>query len=114
MAVASAITSGSGTPADAQPPTASSGNFQEYDFPAAEPSGDSQVGGQAGAPSTAGGIDPRHEALLRQELDSVDFYLDQGYLDIAADTLDMLERQFGSHTEIESRRARLRPAAPTF
>jgi tetratricopeptide (TPR) repeat protein len=47
--------------------------------------------------------------LLRQELESVDFYLAQGYLDIARDTLDMLERQFGPHTEITNRRKQLPP-----
>jgi tetratricopeptide (TPR) repeat protein len=44
------------------------------------------------------------DALVRQELESVDFYIAQGYLDIAADTLDMLERQFGAHPSIEERR----------
>lgn len=35
-------------------------------------------------------------------------------MDIAADTLDMLERQFGAHAEIDARRARLgETAAPT-
>lgn len=52
-------------------------------------------------------LDSRHEELLRQELSSVDFYLAQGYMDIAADTLDMLERQFGAHDEINARRAKL-------
>ncbi|HJU54370.1 MAG TPA: tetratricopeptide repeat protein [Pyrinomonadaceae bacterium] len=88
-------------------PAASSGSFQEYDFAASEPARATQ----AAAPAASGEVDPRHEALLRQELDSVDFYLDQGYLDIAADTLDMLERQFGAHAEIESRRARLGPGS---
>ncbi len=46
----------------------------------------------------------RREAMMRQELESVDFYLAQGYTDIAGDTLEMLERQFGSHPEIQSRR----------
>ena len=51
-------------------------------------------------------IDPR-EAMLRQELESVDFYISQGYLDIAVDTLDMLEHQFQAHPEIEARRQQL-------
>ncbi len=96
-----------GASANTQPP-ASSGAFQEYDLTAGEAAGAAPAGGATAAP---GEIDPRHETLLRQELDSVDFYLDQGYLDIAADTLDMLERQFGSHAEIDSRRARLGPSA---
>lgn len=46
----------------------------------------------------------RRDFVLKKELESVDFYLSQGYLDIAVQTLDMLERQFGSHPEIQSRR----------
>jgi len=42
-----------------------------------------------------------------QELESVDFYIAQGYADIAVDTLDLLERQFGSHPDIDLRRRRL-------
>jgi tetratricopeptide (TPR) repeat protein len=55
----------------------------------------------------------KQENVMRQELESVDFYIAQGYSDIAVDTLEMLERQFGQHPEIESRRAKLaRPAQP--
>ncbi|HEX8071989.1 MAG TPA: tetratricopeptide repeat protein [Pyrinomonadaceae bacterium] len=53
----------------------------------------------------------RVAALLAQELESVDFYLAQGYTDIARDTLDMLERQYGASPDIDARRAQL-PAAP--
>jgi hypothetical protein len=49
----------------------------------------------------------RHENVMRQELESVDFYIAQGYSDIAVDTLEMLERQFGPHPEIQSRREKL-------
>jgi tetratricopeptide (TPR) repeat protein len=47
------------------------------------------------------------EALMRQELDSIDFYITQGYFDIAVDSLDLLERQFGSNPEIDARRKQL-------
>jgi tetratricopeptide (TPR) repeat protein len=40
---------------------------------------------------------------LREELESVDFYLAQGYTDIARDTLDRLRREFGDHPELVSR-----------
>src|SRR5688572_2452582 len=50
------------------------------------------------------------EAILRQELESVDFYITQGYLDIAADTLDLMERQFGAHPDIDVRREKLNAA----
>jgi tetratricopeptide (TPR) repeat protein len=49
----------------------------------------------------------RIRSMMDQELESVDFYIAQGYSDIAADTLDLLERQFGSNPEIYSRRERL-------
>jgi tetratricopeptide (TPR) repeat protein len=45
--------------------------------------------------------------MMRQELESVDFYIAQGYSDIAIDTLEMLERQFGSHPDIKARREKL-------
>ena len=47
------------------------------------------------------------ETMMRHELESVDFYITQGYSDIAFDTLQLLERQFGSHPEIDLRRERL-------
>lgn len=47
------------------------------------------------------------EAMMQHELESVDFYITQGYFDIAFDTLDMLVRQFGSHPEIDLRRQKL-------
>jgi tetratricopeptide (TPR) repeat protein len=49
----------------------------------------------------------RLETMMRQELESVDFYIAQGYSDIAVDTLEMLERQFGPHPEILARREKL-------
>jgi tetratricopeptide (TPR) repeat protein len=50
----------------------------------------------------------RHGAMLRQELESVDFYIAQGYLDIAVDTLEMLEKQFASNPDIEARRQQIK------
>jgi tetratricopeptide (TPR) repeat protein len=59
----------------------------------------------------------RKETIMRQELESVDFYIAQGYSDIAVDTLEMLERQFGPHPDIQARRDKLAgdaaPAAET-
>jgi tetratricopeptide (TPR) repeat protein len=49
----------------------------------------------------------RLDTMMRQELESVDFYIAQGYSDIAVDTLEMLERQFGSHPDIQARREKL-------
>ncbi len=50
------------------------------------------------------------DAMMRQELESVDFYITQGYSDIAFDTLELLERQFGPHPEIDARRKKLEAA----
>ncbi|MFN2515212.1 MAG: tetratricopeptide repeat protein [Pyrinomonadaceae bacterium] len=52
------------------------------------------------------------QSMMQQELESVDFYITQGYADIAGDTLDLLEKQFGSHPEIDARRAKLSGEAP--
>jgi len=50
---------------------------------------------------------PRHESMIKQELESVDFYIAQGYTDIALDTLAIMERQFGPDPEFDARRAQL-------
>lgn len=57
-------------------------------------------------------LDAQRAASLKQELDSVDFYIAQGYTDIALDTLNMLERQFGQNEGIDARREKLMEAAP--
>jgi len=49
----------------------------------------------------------RKIAMRAQELESVDFYIAQGYADIAIDTLNLLESQFGTHPDIEARRRQL-------
>ena len=67
------------------------------------PSDDGTVGSEA--------FDAKREAMMKQELESVDFYLSQGYHDIAVDTLQMLEGQFGSHPEIDARRRQLSAAS---
>ena len=51
--------------------------------------------------------DDRVAAMLRQELESVDFYIAQGYIDIAIDTLDLLAQQCGDHPDIISRREQI-------
>jgi len=49
----------------------------------------------------------RKATIRAQELESVDFYIAQGYVDIAHDTLNLLEQQFGAHADIEARRHKL-------
>jgi tetratricopeptide (TPR) repeat protein len=103
------------SPESAEPSQATreqASNFHEIDFenvtmeatPAAKVAAEQS---NATAPAT----DPRRETLLLQELEGVDFYLKQGYEDIAQETLAMLERQFGAHPAIASRRAQLETAA---
>ena len=86
--------------AQSQEPTAQ-GGFQEFDFAAHAAA---SVASEEAA-TGAGGANV--ERMLKQELESVDFYVEQGYADIARDTLDMLERQYGSRPEIDARRAML-------
>lgn len=54
----------------------------------------------------------RNAAIRAQELESVDFYIAQGYVDIALDTLELLEKQFGSHIDIDLRRQQLHSTSP--
>jgi tetratricopeptide (TPR) repeat protein len=77
-------------------------DFQEVDFSIVT-TPDTPVATAPAAPVD----EERHENVMRQELESVDFYIAQGYSDIAIDTLEMLERQFGQHPDIQSRREKL-------
>ena len=80
------------------------------------PGGTIEVPGHADAERLDGEDDGRQAsvaAMMHQELESVDFYITQGYSDIAFDTLDLLERQFGPHPEIDSRRKKLETAKQT-
>ncbi|MBV8859649.1 MAG: tetratricopeptide repeat protein [Acidobacteria bacterium] len=86
--------------AQAPPPPPPQTGFQEFDFTTPVEDAPRE---QASGPSV--------ERMLKQELESVEFYIEQGYADIARDTLDMLERQYGQHPEIGALRARMAPAA---
>jgi len=76
--------------------------LQEVDFNIVATTETETAGVEAGPADEA-----RMENIMRQELESVDFYIAQGYADIAVDTLEMLERQFGSNAEIQARREKL-------
>lgn len=71
--------------------------FQEFDF-SAHAAGSTRAGRPDGTD-----IGP----VIRQELESIDFYIEKGYADLARETLDMLERQYGPHAEIDACRLRL-------
>lgn len=81
------------------PPDEAVSEFQEIDF-------ETVVAQEL--PSSARASESKPEAnrvaLLHQELESVDFYINQGYADIALDTLNLLEGQFGKHPDIDIRR----------
>jgi tetratricopeptide (TPR) repeat protein len=80
--------------------------YQEFDFGMHAP--ETGAAGTQSQTSTEGVA-----RLLRQELESVSFYIEQGYSDIARDTLDMLEGQYGQHAEIDALRSRLASAVPS-
>ncbi len=101
-----------------------SASFADLNEPDEAPASEVPVFSDSASPSeyVYGDIDPtppeaevatgessaaRVQTMMQQELESVDFYITQGYSDIALDTLELLERQFGSHPEIDSRRVRL-------
>jgi tetratricopeptide (TPR) repeat protein len=88
------------------------GGFQEFDF------GAHAAGADATEDTASASSGANVERMLKQELESVDFYVEQGYADIARDTLDMLERQYGARPDIDSRRAALDASGlrdvPTF
>lgn len=59
---------------------------------------------------------PPHSAAdgqrIEQELESIEFYISQGYRDLARKSLDALEEEFGSHPRIESLRDQLNDMLP--
>ena len=65
---------------------------------------------ETGAP-TEEALKPADEHRLHKELESVEFYISQGYHDLAAKTLDELEAQFGRRTELEKVRRQLLDSA---
>ncbi|HVF56303.1 MAG TPA: tetratricopeptide repeat protein [Pyrinomonadaceae bacterium] len=96
-------------PTTGEPPVFT--DFQEVDFTSPAPAHEAS---ESGANASSG---ERAVQMLLRELESVDFYIGQGYADIARDTLEMLEGQYGPHEEIEARRRQLPsddspPAAP--
>lgn len=92
-------------------PTFEAAAFDQQEVHVTDAFGDFSFGAGDDAAAAGAGTDERMRALLAQELESVDFYLEQGYADIARETLDMLERQHGAGAEIAARR-KLLPAVP--
>lgn len=59
-------------------------------------------------------LSPSLEMHLHQELESVDFYISNDYNDLALETLNSLETQFGKHPEIQKRKVQLGIITPEF
>jgi tetratricopeptide (TPR) repeat protein len=81
-------------------------DFQEVDFGDVISSAD-----QPASATSSQTEEVRLQNMMRQELESVDFYIEQGYADIAVDTLEILQRQFGDHPEILKRREKMSKAS---
>jgi len=77
-----------------------SGGYASSDYAS---SGHASSGYAGSDYASQGGLSQESENALREELEGVDFYLAQGYFDIARDTLDRLRSEYGDHAEIASR-----------
>ncbi len=64
-----------------------------------------------GAPPADEDLRPADAHRLQKELESVEFYVSQGYCDLALKTLDELEAQFGRRSELEQIRRQLNDAS---
>lgn len=84
------------------------------EFSAAAETFGAQESGDSNAAS--GELKPSDEMRLAQELESIQFYVAQGYLDLAAKTLDILESDFGRRPEFAELRGQMNnpPAEPDF
>lgn len=56
-------------------------------------------------------LDQFEKAHFEQELESIQFYITQGYRDLAIESLDSLERELGTRPEIEKFRRLLNPTS---
>jgi len=87
-----------------QPETAAENSFEVKEYSTFEPpvesvNGDGVLTG---------------EVKLQKEIDSIDFYIAQGYQDLAEKSLAALEAEFGSREEIEKLRLQMNEAPPSF
>ena len=57
-------------------------------------------------------LKPSDEMRLEQEIESVQFYVAQGYFDLAEKTLDVLEAEFGSRHEFANLRGQMSSVSP--
>lgn len=67
---------------------------------------------QPSAAKTTGELKLSDEQRLQREIESIDFYIEQGYQDLAAKSLDELEAAFGAQPQIVALRVRLHGFEP--
>jgi tetratricopeptide (TPR) repeat protein len=60
---------------------------------------------------STGDLKPADELKLQKELDSIEFYISQGYHDLAAKSLDELEEQFGWRAQFDDFRRQMNGSA---
>ncbi len=132
---------GFGQKSPSTPPPAFELDFNEYGSPEPASDGGFSISGDFGAPAPAPADNPFElvsefatpepepppapvssgslrgsgslmtDAVLRDELEGVDFYIAQGYLEIARDTLDRLSETFPNHDDIQKRYKKLKSTA---
>ncbi|HXG90965.1 MAG TPA: tetratricopeptide repeat protein [Blastocatellia bacterium] len=83
--------------------------FRYSDMLAGDASGEMAVAQSADMVFSSAGVLPSDTMprILRDELEGIDFYIAQGYVEIARDTLDRLREEHGDHPEILARYRRL-------
>lgn len=67
--------------------------------PSNETFGDFETSAGTSAPKNSGELSLSEELLLEKELESIEFYVAQGYKELAAKSLDALEEKFGNRAE---------------
>ncbi len=96
---------------------ASDGGSKEFEFYGAANGGDDfdayRIESPVSAAQIEGELNLADGLKLQKEFDSIEFYIEQGYLELAAKSLDELEAEFGARTEIANLRARLDGGLPT-
>lgn len=84
--------------------------FEDHVLEAEIPADEFEIEEIAGAVK----LTPSEEYSLQQELEGVEFYIAQGYKDLARNTLDELESKYGSRTEFAKMREELDDSLQTL
>jgi tetratricopeptide (TPR) repeat protein len=82
-------------------------SFEDAIFSAEETSIDDSVSSNVENEAEVDSLSSFLQTHLNQELESVEFYISSGYYDLAKESLDSLERQFGVRSEIKLLREKI-------